>query len=61
MDNLIKIITFANEGIKNSGKDVMTYMDDSEADHGDGIQVGREGTYKEVIKECARLIIESVD
>lgn len=37
-----------------------TYVDDSDADHGDGQQVGRESAYENVIKLCADKIHKSI-
>ncbi len=44
----------------NSKDGLTTYSDDSDADHGDGQQVGRETTCVEIIKICADKIHKSV-
>jgi hypothetical protein len=53
---VISIMKFALDGLENSKDGLTTYAEDSEADHGDGQQVGRETAYKAVIKECAKLL-----
>ena len=37
---------------EDSGNGLVTYAQDSESDHQDGQQVGREDAYEEVIKIC---------
>ena len=44
----------------NSKDGLTTYSEDSEADHGDGQQVGRETTCVAIIKICADKISKSV-
>lgn len=44
----------------NSKDGLTTYTEDSEADHGDGQQVGRETTCENIIKICADKINKSL-
>ncbi len=37
---------------ENSGEGLVTYAEDSESDHQDGQQVGREDAYETVIRLC---------
>jgi len=57
---LNEIITVAISMYENSGDGVTTYTEDSEADHGDGQQVGREYTCKNIIRACADKIHKSL-
>ena len=43
---------------KCSGEGLITYAEDSESDHQDGQQVGRETAYDEVIKVCVKELQE---
>ena len=60
MDELIEMMNYAYSGLRNSKSGLETYEDDSEADHGDGQQVGREHAYREIIKHCAERILEKI-
>ena len=55
MKHLIDMLNFAYQGLLNAKQEV-TYDEDSEADHGDGMFCGRVEAYKAVIKECAKNI-----
>ena len=57
---LNEIITVAIGMYGDSGKGVTTYTEDNEADHGDGQQVGREYTCKNIIRACADKIHKSL-
>ena len=54
----IRLMNVALAGYENSKEDLTTYADDSEADHGDGQQVGREKACYDMIKDCADRISE---
>lgn len=41
-----------------SGEGLITYAEDSESDHQDGQQVGRETAYDEIIKVCVKELQE---
>ena len=56
MQDLIEMMAWAHEQLKNSKLGLETYEDDSQADHGDGQQVGRETAYMAIIKKCAEQI-----
>jgi hypothetical protein len=56
LQTLTNLIQFSIEGMKKSGHDLVTYTEDSEADHGDGQQVGREQAYRAMINKCAGLL-----
>ena len=57
---LNEVITVAISMYENSGDGVTTYAEDSEADHGDGQQVGREYTCKNIMRACADKIRKSL-
>lgn len=54
IDEIISLLNFSHEKLKTSRDDLVTYEDDSEADHQDGQFVGRATAYREMIKECGR-------
>lgn len=60
MKELIEVMNHAYQGLCNSKEGLETYADDSEADHGDGQQVGREHAYREVIRHCAEQILKKI-
>ena len=60
MKDLIKVINKCIAGIEDSKIGLTTYEDDSQAEHGDGQQVGREDAYREIIKFCANEIAEKI-
>lgn len=57
---LTEIINAAINLHSNSKDGLTTYVDDSEADHSDGQQVGRETTCENIIKICADKIHKSI-
>ena len=57
---LNEIITVAISMHENSKEGLTTYSDDSEADHEDGQQVGRESTCVNIIRACADKIHKSL-
>ena len=56
MEEWIELLNYANEKLKDSKKDLVTYEEDSESDHQDGQSCGREDAYKDIIKHCAEKI-----
>ena len=57
---LNEVISVALNMYVNSGDGLTTYAQDSESDHGDGQQVGRESTCENIIKICADKINKSL-
>ena len=57
MKELIEIMSELNKKMLDSKAGLTTYEDDSQADHGDGQQCGREEAYREAILICATKII----
>lgn len=55
---LMEILEVCLHGMENSKEGLDTYTEDSEADHGDGQQVGRETAYKRVAKLCCTKLLD---
>ena len=54
----MEILEVCLHGMENSKEGLDTYTEDSEADHGDGQQVGRETAYKRVAKLCCTKLLD---
>ncbi len=59
MKDLIHILNFAYHGYLNA-KTEDTYDEDSEADHADGVYMGKQEAYKQVMKECCKQLQEGL-
>ncbi len=59
MKHLIDTINFAYHGYLNA-KTEDTYDEDSEADHADGVFMGKQEAYKQVIKQCCKDLMEEL-
>ena len=56
--HLIDMLNFAYEESQKAKDDLVTYDDDSQADHEDGQYCGRVRAYAVVMKKCAQLIVD---
>lgn len=54
----IRLMSVALDNYEKSKDGLTTYEDDSEADHGDGQQVGREAACFAMVKYCAGRIVD---